>query len=352
MTNKTDSDPLLLFQPEGSPGLPAPRRSVSTSVTPDASLSEFAQEPTFRSRVVTRGRKSLLRVKRWTHLPLSRVSRLSPAIRRLAVRTNSAGRTVMVRLAEASAGHIPVMKASAGKTLHHVVLVIDGWRNRLSVTMAAAATTAVTAAVTTAAKSHSHARTRAIVAAAFGSGVAVGAAMMSVVQPAAQDAAAAAPIIQRLSDVTAEAQQPTQSSPPQPLQSQPPQAQPPQAQPGEPQRPTGRPVMAQRTAINVATISTPSRNRMEAPRLPTSAGTSAGARTQFYGALRVHSEPSGASVFANGRKMGVTPISLPKHPTGSIALKLTRDGYAAWSTAIRVVANQPTFVSAKLRRED
>ena len=76
----------------------------------------------------------------------------------------------------------------------------------------------------------------------------------------------------------------------------------------------------------------------------------AAASTVFHGALLVVSEPSGARVFVNGRFVGSTPIQLEDVPTGSRVIRVEADGYESWASAIRVVANQQTRVSAALRR--
>jgi PEGA domain len=70
----------------------------------------------------------------------------------------------------------------------------------------------------------------------------------------------------------------------------------------------------------------------------------------FHGALLVVSDPPGARVFVNGRLVGSTPLDLPDVPVGSRVVRVEADGYEAWASAIRVVANQQTRVDASLRR--
>lgn len=69
----------------------------------------------------------------------------------------------------------------------------------------------------------------------------------------------------------------------------------------------------------------------------------------FYGALLVVSEPSGARVFVNGRLVGSTPLDLHEVPVGSRVVRVEADGYEAWASAVRVVANQQTRIDAALR---
>jgi len=72
--------------------------------------------------------------------------------------------------------------------------------------------------------------------------------------------------------------------------------------------------------------------------------------TAFYGALAVESEPAGAQVFVNGRPVGSTPLMLQEIPAGSRVIRIVADGYAPWSSAIRVVASQQTTIAATLKR--
>jgi hypothetical protein len=76
------------------------------------------------------------------------------------------------------------------------------------------------------------------------------------------------------------------------------------------------------------------------------------APAQFVGTLEVTSNPAGASVFANGRLLGVTPLRVSKQRAGSLALQITRDGYQRWSSSIQVRADQLTKVAVTLRTAD
>lgn len=70
---------------------------------------------------------------------------------------------------------------------------------------------------------------------------------------------------------------------------------------------------------------------------------------QYVGTLRVASEPAGASVFVNGREVGVTPLTLSRQRAGSLALQITREGFQRWTAAIQVPAGRSTQVTATLQ---
>jgi hypothetical protein len=98
----------------------------------------------------------------------------------------------------------------------------------------------------------------------------------------------------------------------------------------------------------------PERNRVQ-PRQPIAAAPPAAdpaspEPTVFQGRLIVDSEPAGARVFLNGRAVGVTPLTLDAVPAGSRVVRVEADGYGAWSSAVRVVANEQSRVLATLRR--
>ena len=50
----------------------------------------------------------------------------------------------------------------------------------------------------------------------------------------------------------------------------------------------------------------------------------------------------------NNRLAGRTPLVMKAVPAGSRAVRLSLDGYAAWSRGVSVVANQSTAITAKL----
>ena len=69
---------------------------------------------------------------------------------------------------------------------------------------------------------------------------------------------------------------------------------------------------------------------------------------EHRGTLIVTSQPVGASVYVNNRLAGRTPLVMKALPAGSRAVRLSLDGYAAWSRGVSVVANQSTAITAKL----
>ena len=68
----------------------------------------------------------------------------------------------------------------------------------------------------------------------------------------------------------------------------------------------------------------------------------------LQGTLAVYSQPRGANVFLNGRRVGKTPLLLDEMPAGSRAVRVQLDGYSTWSQGVRIVANESTTVAAKL----
>jgi hypothetical protein len=71
-------------------------------------------------------------------------------------------------------------------------------------------------------------------------------------------------------------------------------------------------------------------------------------RVQFRGSLAIASTPPAAQVFVNGQRMGVTPLELQEVPVGSRAMRVEADGYAAWSSLVRVIAGRRTDVTITL----
>jgi hypothetical protein len=68
------------------------------------------------------------------------------------------------------------------------------------------------------------------------------------------------------------------------------------------------------------------------------------------GALVVDSRPSGATVFVDEKMVGTTPLSLDTINAGDHVVRLERDGYAHWTSSVRVVAGEPNRVTASLER--
>jgi hypothetical protein len=92
---------------------------------------------------------------------------------------------------------------------------------------------------------------------------------------------------------------------------------------------------------------------LERPR-PSSAaqgrGAIAPAGETFSGILIVESKPSGAQVFVDGKRRGITPLVMPRVEAGEHALRIERDGYRRWSSSIRVVADERNRLTASLER--
>jgi hypothetical protein len=70
----------------------------------------------------------------------------------------------------------------------------------------------------------------------------------------------------------------------------------------------------------------------------------------FRGSLSVSSSPAGAEVTMNGHPVGTTPLLLSNVPAGSRVVQVRLDGYQAWSSGVRVVADERTSVKATLIR--
>lgn len=69
----------------------------------------------------------------------------------------------------------------------------------------------------------------------------------------------------------------------------------------------------------------------------------------YVGVLTVDSEPRGSLVFVDRQEVGRTPIRLARMRAGSHAVRIDRDGYDRWTTAVLVVADQQARVKAKLQ---
>ena len=68
----------------------------------------------------------------------------------------------------------------------------------------------------------------------------------------------------------------------------------------------------------------------------------------FTGTLYVDSRPRGATVFVDGRAVGVTPLSLPDVAIGSHIVRFEMAGKKTWTTSTRVVAGQTARVTGSL----
>jgi hypothetical protein len=91
-----------------------------------------------------------------------------------------------------------------------------------------------------------------------------------------------------------------------------------------------------------------------ATRTARTAGTSraVGAAEQvvkYVGILAVESEPPGSVVFVDRQLVGNTPLQLRRLRAGSHVVRIERNGYDRWTTAVLVPADKQTRVSAKLQ---
>jgi serine/threonine protein kinase len=67
-------------------------------------------------------------------------------------------------------------------------------------------------------------------------------------------------------------------------------------------------------------------------------------------ALVVESRPAGATVFVDGRPVGMTPLTLPGLHAGAHAVRIEIDGYRQWSSSVQVVGGEENRVTASLER--
>ena len=68
------------------------------------------------------------------------------------------------------------------------------------------------------------------------------------------------------------------------------------------------------------------------------------------GTLVIQSRPDGATVLVDGRQVGTTPMSLGDVRAGSHAVRLERDGYQTWTSAVTVAGGEQNRVTASLER--
>jgi hypothetical protein len=67
-----------------------------------------------------------------------------------------------------------------------------------------------------------------------------------------------------------------------------------------------------------------------------------------YGTLELRSIPEGATVYLDGRNMGVTPLTLANAPAGGHTLRLTKEGYGEQFTKIRILPDRVTPIQQTL----
>jgi hypothetical protein len=93
--------------------------------------------------------------------------------------------------------------------------------------------------------------------------------------------------------------------------------------------------------------SVPEPRRSPAATAPSPAPASAAAGP---GPLRVESRPAGASVYLDGRLVGVTPLSLPAVPAGEHTVRIQLEGYRSWASSVQIVSTEANRVTASLER--
>jgi hypothetical protein len=107
-------------------------------------------------------------------------------------------------------------------------------------------------------------------------------------------------------------------------------------------------------ALEKHRLAEPAPVRMKSASAKTSPSTSSrtrGFRSGLTGSLKVTSKPVGALVTLDGRRVGKTPLSIPRVPTGSHVLRLELNGYLVWSWGVSVGANRSEAVTVSLVRE-
>jgi hypothetical protein len=70
----------------------------------------------------------------------------------------------------------------------------------------------------------------------------------------------------------------------------------------------------------------------------------------YTGSLGVASLPPGATVYVDGKEVGTTPLRVPAIDAGSHIVRIEREGYNHWTSAIRIVAGEQARVTASLER--
>jgi hypothetical protein len=74
------------------------------------------------------------------------------------------------------------------------------------------------------------------------------------------------------------------------------------------------------------------------------------ASTTYTGSVFVDSRPRGATVFIDGKSVGVTPLSVPEIAIGSHVVRLELPDHRIWSSATRVVSGETARVTGSLER--
>jgi serine/threonine protein kinase len=66
--------------------------------------------------------------------------------------------------------------------------------------------------------------------------------------------------------------------------------------------------------------------------------------------LVVESRPTGATVFIDGKRVGLTPLAIPGVAAGSHAVRLEMAGYKPWTSSVQVVTGERNRVAASLEQ--
>jgi predicted nucleic acid-binding Zn-ribbon protein len=117
--------------------------------------------------------------------------------------------------------------------------------------------------------------------------------------------------------------------------------------------PAGRASTTPRTIAARKMSSTDRRDWPQAaPTVPAAGASQAGGSkepVQYVGKLTVDSEPAGSAVFVDRQLVGETPLELTRLRAGSHVVRIERDGYDRWTTAVHVAADKQTRVSVGLQ---
>src|SRR5262245_12421358 len=116
--------------------------------------------------------------------------------------------------------------------------------------------------------------------------------------------------------------------------------------------PAGRAYATTGTIAATKVLSVERRDRpRETPAAPADGAAQARSSKEpvlYVGALTVDSEPAGSAVFVDREFVGQTPLELTGLRVGSRVVRIERDGYDRWTTAVLVAADKQTRVSARL----
>ena len=68
------------------------------------------------------------------------------------------------------------------------------------------------------------------------------------------------------------------------------------------------------------------------------------------GSLQIASRPTGAQVFVDDVRVGVTPLSMPSIVAGQHRVRIELPGFRPWTTSVDVASGPPVRVGASLER--